>query len=149
MTLRWLVATIHLLALVIGAGAICVRAWSLRTAADPGRLPTVFLADTFWGIAAMLWIGTGVWRAFGGLEKGSEYYLGSTAFWIKMTLLLAILALEVRPMVTLIRWRRAAAHSAVIDLAPSAALARTSMLQLALVCGMVAAAAAMARGLLP
>jgi putative membrane protein len=58
MTLRWLVATIHLLALVIGAGAICVRAWSLRTAADPGRLPTVFLADTFWGIAAMLWIGT-------------------------------------------------------------------------------------------
>jgi putative membrane protein len=38
-------------------------------------LNDVFTADSFWGIAALLWIVTGLWRAFGGLEKGSDYYL--------------------------------------------------------------------------
>jgi uncharacterized membrane protein len=69
MTLRWLVATVHLLALVLGTGSICVRAWSLRSATDPARLSTVFAADSLWGLAALLWIGTGVWRAFGGASR--------------------------------------------------------------------------------
>src|SRR5687767_9020129 len=108
MTLRWLVATAHLLALVIGTGAICVRAWSLSVTSNQDRLRTVFMADSLWGLAALLWIGTGLWRAFGGLEKGTAYYVGSTAFWIKLFLLAVILILEIRPMTTLIRWRIAA-----------------------------------------
>lgn len=147
MTLRWLAATLHLLALVIGSGAICVRAWSLRLASRPDRLRTVFLADSLWGLAALLWIGTGVWRAFGGLEKGSAYYLGSTAFWIKMSLLGGILVLEVRPMTTLIGWRIAARRGGPVDLARAPMLARISLAQVFLVAAMVVAATAMARGL--
>lgn len=67
----------------------------------------MFRADSLWGLAALLWIVTGVWRAFGGLEKGTSYYLESTAFWIRMSLLAAVPVLEVRPAVTFTRWRSA------------------------------------------
>src|ERR1700741_5392774 len=104
MTLRWIFAALHLLGLGIGLGAVWVRAMALRRPDDAG-LRRAFAADSLWGLAAALWIVTGAVRAFGGIEKGSDYYLGSTAFQVKMALLLAILALEVRPMVTLMRWR--------------------------------------------
>ncbi|HEX6250003.1 MAG TPA: DUF2214 family protein [Gemmatimonadaceae bacterium] len=149
MTLRWIVATVHLLALVIGSGAICVRATSLYHVTSQDRLRTVLAADSLWGLAALLWIGTGVWRAFGGLEKGTAYYLGSTAFWIKMSLLLGILALEVRPMVTLIRWRVALGRGHTVDTTVAPTLARISVAQAVLVAAMVVVATAMARGLLP
>lgn len=148
MTLRWLVATVHLLALVLGTGSICVRAWALRSTSDPAHLKTVFAADSLWGLAALLWIGTGVWRAFGGLEKGTAHYLGSTAFWIKMALLLGILILEVKPMATLIRWRVALSRGQSIDLSTAQTLARVSIVQLILITIMVIAATAMARGIL-
>lgn len=147
MTLRWLIAAVHLLALVIGTGAICVRAWSLSVADRGDHLRTIFLADSLWGLAALLWISTGLWRAFGGLEKGTPYYLGSTAFWVKMALLAGILVLEVRPMKTLIRWRIAARRGAAVDVSAAPALARISRIQVALLVGMVIAATAMARGL--
>lgn len=107
-----------------------------------------FVGDALWGIAAVLWIGSGLWRAFGGLEKGTDYYLGSTAFWLKMALLLGILILEVRPMLTLIRWRIADSRGLTIDLAPARTLARVSMIQLVLISVMVLLATAMARGIL-
>src|SRR5690606_41423659 len=82
MTLAWSIAAIHLLALVIGSAGIGIRAFALRRIdTDPGSLKTAFVGDSLWGIAAILWIGSGIWRAFGGLEKGTAYYLGSIAFW--------------------------------------------------------------------
>ena len=146
MTMRWLVAAVHVLALVIGSGAICVRAWSLRTTLTEDRLRTVFGADSLWALAAVLWIGTGVWRAFGGLEKGTAYYLESTAFWVKMGLLTAILALEVRPMITLVRWRVAIRRGEPFGTDGAILLSRISVAQLVLVGAMVLAATAMARG---
>lgn len=147
LTLRWTAGAIHLLALLIGAASIAVRAAAVRGITDTRRLGLVFRADSWWGISALLFIGTGLWRAFGGLEKGSDYYLGSTAFHVKMGLLLMILALEVRPMTTLIRWRVANARGQSIDLAASDTIARISTIQLLLLAGMVVMATAMARGL--
>jgi hypothetical protein len=69
---RWLFAAVHLLGLGVGLGAV-------------------------WGIAAVLWIGTGLVRAFGGLEKGSAYYLHNHLFWTKMGLLGLILVLRAEP----------------------------------------------------
>ncbi len=104
------------------------------------------MADTFWGIAALLWISTGLLRAFGGFEKGSAYYLNSDAFALKMTLLVLILLLEVWPMVTLIRWRVQLRRSATINTNAARRLARISWVQLVLVVLMVFAAIALARG---
>jgi len=145
--LNWFIASLHLIALGIGLGAISVRASLLRGNLQTEQLPRVFLADTLWGIAALLWISTGLWRAFGGLEKGTEYYLANHAFHAKMGLLVLILMLELWPMITLIRWRIARMRGQSIDLAPTAAMARISMVQAVLVVGMVFAATAMARGL--
>src|SRR5207245_2288328 len=77
---------------------------------DAAGLRRAFYADTWWGIAAVLWIGTGLARAFGGFEKGSVYYLHNHAFWAKLTLLAAILILDVGPMIGLIQWRRRGAR---------------------------------------
>jgi putative membrane protein len=145
--LRWLVAAAHLLALGLGLGAIVVRARALRPPLDDTALKTVFFADAMWGIAAIVWITTGVWRAFGGLEKGTAYYLGSNAFWIKMSLLICILLLELWPMATLIRWRMVRAKGLAPDLSRASALARISMMQAFLVVAMVLAATAIARGI--
>lgn len=147
MTLRWLVATIHLLALGIGLGAIVGRARALHAPLDEGRLKPVFFADSLWGLAAVLWISTGMWRAFGGLEKGSAYYLGSTAFLIKMAMLGAIILLEIWPAMTVTRWRGALRKGRSPDLSAAPTLARISVVQAVLVVAMVFAATAMARGL--
>ncbi len=149
LTLRWIAGAVHLLALLIGAASIAVRAATVRGIADAHRLSVVFRADSWWGISALLFIGTGLWRAFGGLEKGSAYYLGSTAFHVKMALLVTILVLEVRPMTTLIRWRVANARGRSIDFAPGNTIARISTIQLVLLAAMVLVATAMARGLFP
>jgi putative membrane protein len=147
MTLRWALASLHLLALGIGLGAVWVRSRSLRCELDARELRRVFRADAWWGAAAALWIGTGVWRLLGGLEKSTEYYLNNHVFLGKMGLLLVILALEIRPMITLMRWRRSVAAGRILDLRAAPALATISMVQAGLVVLMVLAATAMARGI--
>jgi putative membrane protein len=147
MILRWLLAAIHLLALGIGLGAIWVRARGLRNGLDPAALQRVFRADSLWGLAAFLWITTGLWRLLAGLEKGTTYYLENHVFLAKMGLLLVILVLEVQPMITLIRWRRLAAAGQSIDTGPAHRMSRISFLQAGLVVLMVLAATAMARGI--
>lgn len=147
MMLRWLLAAFHLLALGIGLGAVLDRSFSLRGTLDDAGLKRVFRADTMWGIAALLWISTGLWRAFGGVEKGSAFYLHNHVFLTKMALLVIVLALEVVPMITLIRWRTANTRGAMIDTAGAPLLARIGMIQAVLIVLMVFAAAAMARGI--
>src|SRR6266508_2832616 len=91
MMIRWIFATLHLLGLGIGLGAVWARGRALRGGLDRAGLGRVFHADAWWGIAAVLWIGTGLGRAFGGLEKGSTYYLQNHLFLTKMALLVLIL----------------------------------------------------------
>jgi len=152
MAIRWILAALHLLALGIGLGAIVWRARSLRSLPDGtsdggGSLKNVLFSDTLWGIAALLWISTGLVRAFGGLEKGSSYYLNSTAFWIKMALLVVILLMEVWPMATFIGWRVRLGQGGTVDTSRANTLATISVVQSVLVVGMIFAATAMARGI--
>jgi putative membrane protein len=147
MILRWILAALHLLALGIGLGAVWARGRALQGVLDTHELQRVFRADALWGGAAALWISTGVWRLLGGLEKSTSYYLQNHVFLTKMGLLLAILVLEVRPMVTLIRWRRASAMGHPLDAAAARSMATISFVQAGLVVLMVLAATAMARGI--
>jgi putative membrane protein len=146
MTLRWLLAAVHLLALGVGLGAVWARGRALAGELDAAELRRAFYADTWWGVAAILWIGTGVARAFGGFEKGSFYYLHNHFFWAKMGLLAAILMLEVGPMIALIQWRRVAARGGVPDTRAASRFAQISFIQAGLVVLMVLAATGMARG---
>ena len=147
MLIRWLFATAHLLGLGVGLGAVWARARALRGPLDPEGLRRVFYADGWWGAAAGIWIATGLVRVIGGLEKSMDYYLQNHVFWGKMTLLLAILALEVSPMVTLIRWRTQLRRGQTPDTRLAGRFATISYLQAVLVLLMVMAATAMARGI--
>jgi putative membrane protein len=143
--IRWSLAALHLLALGIGLGAIWARGRALSTV-DLAGLRRVFYADNWWAVAAGLWVITGTVRAFGGFEKGTFYYLHNHLFWTKMLLLVAVLVLEVRPMMRLIQWRRVVARGELPDLQGARSLARVSFIQAGLVIVMVLAATAMARG---
>ena len=147
MFIRWLFAALHLLGLGVGLGAVWARARALRGPLDPEGLRRVFYADGWWGAAAAIWIVTGLVRVIGGLEKGMDYYLQNHVFWGKMTLLLAILALEVSPMVTLVRWRTQLRRGEAPDTRLAGRFASISYLQAVLVLLMVLAATAMARGI--
>lgn len=145
--MRWFFAALHLLGLGIGLGAVWARARALGGPLDPPGLRRVFYADGWWGVAAAIWIGTGLVRVFAGLEKGMDYYLQSHVFWGKMTLLLAILVLEVSPMMMLARWRGQLRRGEAPDTGLAGRFASISYLQAVLVLLMVLAATAMARGI--
>jgi len=147
MIARWILAALHLIALGMGFGAVWARAqWLAKAPHDRAALDRALTADAWWGVAFLLWVTTGLWRLFGGMEKQTAFYFDSHLFWGKMGLLAIILALEAVPMVTLMRWRRVAHPRLPPDVARATALSTTSYTQLALLVGMVVAATGMARG---
>ena len=144
-----IVSALHLLALALGLPGVFLRGRALRGlqgSLDGMGLRRLFAADTAWGLAAVLWIGTGLLRAFGGLEKGSAFYLASPLFLLKMGLLAAILLLEVWPMATFIRWRVQRARGRTPNTASACRLYVVNQLQVGLVVAMVFTASFMARG---
>ena len=149
--LRITLAAVHLLALGIGLGAIYARARALhRLRSDSHALNRALVADSWWGLAALLWIGSGIWRALAATEKPTAYYMTNRVFLAKMGLLGLVIVLELWPMVTLLRWRVANGRN---HLPPSSALASTgralariSDMQTLLIVAIVVAAVMMTRG---
>jgi putative membrane protein len=138
---------------------VLARGEALKQAARdlPGTeaLRRAFRADNHWGIAAILWLVTGLWRYLGSTEKSTGYYNSNHVFLTKMGLFVAILVLEISPMMTLIRWRRTlgrpttvqgGASVALIDATAARKIATISYIQGAIVTVMVLAAVTMARG---
>ena len=140
------VSSLHLLALALGLPAVFLRGRALKSPLDPEGLRRLLAADNVWGIAALLWIVTGLLRAFGGLEKGADFYLRSPLFWTKMALFLLVLLLEVRPMATFIRWRIRLGRGEAIDTGAARTLYTINHAKLAIVVVMVFVASLMARG---
>ena len=140
------VSSLHLLALAIGLPAVFLRGRALKGRLDADGLRRLFAADSVWGIAAALWIVTGLLRAFGGLEKGTDFYLRSPLFWTKIALFLLVLLLEIGPMVTFIRWRGQLGRGQTVDTSPARALYILNHIELAIVVVMVFVASLMARG---
>ena len=141
-----LVSALHVLALALGLPSVYFRGRALRGRLDADGLRRLFLADNVWGLAAALWLVTGLLRAFGGLEKGTAFYLASTLFWTKMGLFALILLLEIWPMTTFLRWRIARRRGAAPDTSSARGLYLINHVEMALVVLMVFVAAFMARG---
>jgi len=102
-------SALHLLALAIGFSAVFARGRRLRDLrrdpADATALDRLLQADIFWGVAALLWLATGLTRAFGRLEKTPDFYLRNGFFWLKMALFCCLFLLETVPMTTFVHWR--------------------------------------------
>lgn len=140
------VSALHVLALALGLPAVFLRGRALRRPLDRHGLGRLFAADNVWGIAAALWLATGLLRAFAGLEKGTAFYLASTLFWVKLGLFLLVVALEIWPMVTFIGWRAKLRRGATPDTSAARRLYHVNHVELALVVVIVFVAAFMARG---
>jgi putative membrane protein len=145
MALSWLFAALHFLALGIGLGAVWARGRAFVHLSDASSLRRVFVADNWWGVAALLWLVTGIIRLF-WLEKGTSYYFHNWIFLLKMGLFVLVFLLELLPMITLIRWRIRVKKGITPDLHGATLFARISTLQALLIVAMVLAASGMARG---
>jgi uncharacterized membrane protein len=117
---------------------------SLRDPEDPRAIRRAFVGDAWWGVAAVLWLVTGLWRLFGSTEKSTSYYVGNHVFLLKMALFLVVAGLEVWPMMTLMRWRTGKAAPNPRD---AGRIEIISYVECVLVIGIVLAAVSMARGL--
>jgi putative membrane protein len=148
--LRISLAALHLIALGLGLGAVISRGTALRESPSNAALRRAFRSDGIWGFAALLWLGTGVWRLVEGIEKPMGFYFANPLFHAKMGLFVLIILLELWPAITLVRWRRSfSAGESAERLMTSGAgrkIATISHIEALLVVVIVFVAVAMARG---
>lgn len=145
MVVAAVLSAVHVLTLALGAGAIFARGRALRGPLDDVGWKRLLAADNAWGIAALLWIVTGFGRVFSG-GKTPEFYWRNGFFWTKMSLFALVFLLELRPMVTFIRVRKARRTGRPLPAFSAGTLRRISHIQLVLVVLIVFVAAFMARG---
>lgn len=141
-----LVAIVHLIALPLGVAVLFLRAGALAAAQDNVQLKRVFFWDNLYGVTALLWIGSGLLRAFAGLDKGTQYYLHNHAFWTKMLLLAVVLGAEFVPMKAFIGYRKQVAKGIPVSFHKRRVLVMHHWIELWAIVGMVAMAVLMARG---
>jgi putative membrane protein len=134
-----------MLTLALGAGAVFARGRALARPLDDEGWKRLLAADTMWGVAAVLWIASGLGRVFfGGKDPG--FYWRNGFFWVKLSLFAAVFALELAPMMTFIRVRKARREGAAMPRFSVEAYRRINAVELALVVTIVFVAAFMARG---
>jgi putative membrane protein len=141
-----LIAIIHLIALPLGVAALFLRAGALAAAQDNTQLKRVFFWDTLYAVIALVWIGSGLLRAFAGLDKGTPYYVHNHAFWTKMLLLVVVLGAEFVPMKALLGFRKQVAKGQPVSFHKRRVLLMHHWIELWVIVGMVAMAVLMARG---
>lgn len=147
--MRVTLASLHLLALSLGMMATVLRGSALREPFAPLSLKRALRLDLIWGIAAVLWIATGLWRLLGGIEKPLAYYMANHWFMAKMGCFVLIALLEVWPMVVLTRARIALRHgrdAAAIVVPAGGRIALIGHVQATIALAMIFMAVAMARG---
>lgn len=146
MWLSALLSSVHLLSLAGGVALLLLREHALRGPLDRPGIERVLRYDNLAGLVAITWMGSGLWRMLGAVEKGTAYYVSSPLFWVKMGLLCAVWALESWPMITFIRWRMALARARPIQPRHITWMRRVHFLELGIVMLTVLVASLMARG---
>jgi putative membrane protein len=140
-----LLSAIHMLTLAIGFSAIVARGRALAGPLDDAGWSRLLAADNVWGIAALLWIASGLGRVFfGGREPA--FYAHNGFFWVKMSLFALVFVLEMMPMITFVRVRAARRRAASLPLFAVDIYRRINNAEIALVVIIVFVAAFMARG---
>jgi putative membrane protein len=145
MIISALLSAIHVLALALGLGAVHARGRALAGVLDAAGWRRLLAADTAWGVAAALWIASGLARVFVG-GKEPSFYSHNGFFWVKMALFALVFALELAPMTTFIRVRAAQGRGAALPPFSIDAYRRINTAETARVVVITVVAAFMARG---
>jgi putative membrane protein len=140
-----LLSSVHVLTLALGLGAVFIRGRALAGPLDEAGWQRLLTADNVWGVAAGLWIASGLARVFfGGKEPG--FYWRNGFFWVKLALFGLVFALELTPMMTFIRVRAARKRSTALPRFSLEAYRRINSAEVVIVVAIVFVAAFMARG---
>jgi putative membrane protein len=140
-----LLSSVHVLTLALGLAAVFIRGRALARPLDEAGWQRVLAADNVWGVAAGLWIASGLGRVFlGGKEPG--FYWHNGFFWVKLALFALVFALELMPMMTFIRVRSARRRSTALPRFSVEVYHRINSAEVVLVVAIVFVAAFMARG---
>ena len=140
-----LLSAIHILTLALGLGAVFLRGQALAGPLDEAGWKRLLAADNAWGIAAALWIASGLGRVFFG-GKETSFYWRNGFFWTKLALFGLVFALELKPMMTFMGVRSARRRHAALPPFSVDALRLINATELALVVAIVVNASFMARG---
>ena len=141
-----LASAIHVLSLAAGVAILFLRRQALLATLDDAGIRRVLRLDNISGVVALAWMGSGLWRAFGGLEKGTEYYTSNWVFWLKLGLLGVAWGFETKCMLTFIRWRSQLAKNQPIDVSVAPSLVRRHYPEIAMIGILTVVAAFMAHG---
>jgi putative membrane protein len=145
MILAALLSAVHVITLALGLGAVVARGRALSGPLDENGWRRLLAADNLWGLAALLWITSGVARVFyGGKEPG--FYWQNGFFWIKLGLFAMVFALELAPMITFVKVRAARRRGSPLPPFSIPTYRRINSLETVLVVTIVFVAAFMARG---
>jgi putative membrane protein len=140
-----LLSAVHVLTLALGLGAVFLRGRALAGTLDDAGWRRVLSADSAWGVAAALWIASGLGRVFFG-GKETAFYWHNGFFWVKMALFALVFALELTPMMAFIRVRSARQRHTALPHLSVDRLRRINHAEMVLVVVIVFTAAFMARG---
>jgi putative membrane protein len=140
-----LLSAIHVLTLALGLGAVFLRGRALSGPLDDAGWRRLLAADNAWGLAAGLWIASGLARVFFG-GKEPDFYWHNGFFWVKLGLFGLVFALELAPMIAFIRVRSARKNHTPLPRFSVKTYRRINSAELALVVAIVFVAAFMARG---
>jgi putative membrane protein len=140
-----LLSAVHVLTLALGLGAVFMRGRALAGPLDEAGWRRLLSADNVWGIAAGLWMASGLGRVFFG-GKELAFYTHNGFFWVKLGLFGLVFALELAPMMTFIRVRSARKRGTALPRFSVEAYRRINAAEVVLVVTIVFVAAFMARG---
>ena len=145
MVVAAILSAIHVLTLAVGLGAVYLRGRALRRTLDAAGWRRLLAADNLWGLAAALWIASGVARVFFG-GKETSFYWRNGFFWLKLGLFGIVFVLELRPMMTFISVRSALRNGFPLPAFPLRHYQRINTAEIVLVVAIVFVATFMARG---
>jgi putative membrane protein len=140
-----LLTAVPILTLALGLGAVFMRGRALARPLDEAGWQRLLTADNVWGVAAGLWIASGLARVFFG-GKEPAFYWRNGFFWVKLALFGLVFALELTPMMTFIRVRAARKRSTALPRFSLDAYRRINSAEVVIVVAIVFVAAFMARG---
>src|SRR5262245_54001262 len=145
MAISALLSAVHALTLALGLGAVVARGRALAGPLDEPGWRRLLAADNLWGLAALLWITSGLARVFFG-GKTPAFYWRNGAFWLKLGLFAVVFVLEMGPMTAFMGVRQARRTRSTMPLVAVERLRRINHAEIVLVVAIVFVAAFMARG---
>lgn len=111
-----LTAGLHYLGAMLLMACLLSEHMMLAPRMDAATLRKLGRIDALYGVLALAQIGSGLGRIW--LEKGTDFYLHSGLFHLKITLFVALGLMSIYPTVRILAWRRAAASVEALAPAP-------------------------------